>query len=179
MMSKKSKVKAPFWNTIWTNLFAQNPKRKTKMSPTQPTWALKSQTKAPKKTPKNHVIFSVFRPRDLPRDPQETQQPPKKHPKRSKGPKKGNQKKTKSASVVKNALRWRSHLGPWMATSFGATFCSLFSSSFYICVLPLFKRCWNSFWNQVWDQSGPRWPRWSQKKQQDLQRTKNLHFQKP
>ena len=48
--------------------------------------------------------------RDLPRDPQETQEPPKKHPNNSKGLNKIEPKKIKiNASVVKNALRWRSH----------------------------------------------------------------------
>ena len=41
------------------------------------------------------------------------------------------------------------------------------------------ETCWNSFWSPLWDQSGPRGPRWAQKSHQELQRTKNLHFQKP
>ena len=64
-------------------------------------------------------------------------------------------------------------------TPFWSHFLLIFKLIFYTNCLKLFRKCWNSFWNPVWDQSGPRGPRWAQKSHQELQRTKNLHLQKP
>ena len=88
------------------------------------------------------MVFNVFGSRDLPRDPQETREPPKKHPKNSKGPSKKLTKKIKiNASVVKNALSWRSHFKQNPEPIFNPTLCLFLSSSFTYFVLPLFKKC--------------------------------------
>ena len=62
------------------------------------------------------MVFNVFGSRDLPRDPQETQEPPKKHPKTSKERKKSTKNIKISASVVKNALSWRSHFKRFLSS---------------------------------------------------------------
>ena len=118
-----------------------------------------------------------------PETSQETLKKPKSRPRSTQRPPKARTKLTKK--FPEKCMRGKKCLKPAISfwtpngTHFWSHFLLIFKLIFYIICFTTLKKCWNSFWNTVWDQSGPRGPRWAQKNHQELQRTKNLHFQKP
>ena len=104
--------------------------------------------------------------------PRSTQRPPKARTKQTK-------KKTDKCLLGKKCHKMAITFLKDFKTNFQAQNCTIFNMFYKICFYHFLEKCWNSFWNTVWDQSGPRGPRWAQKNHQELQRTKNLHFQKP
>ena len=145
------------------------------MSPREPSGASKSLFKNLEK-PDVFTRFWVQRPPKRPsRNPRAAQEAPKDLQRT----KKIHQKNQDKCLRGKKCLRLAITFLTISRTNFRAQNCTVFNMFYKICFYHFFEKCWNSFWNPFWDQSGPRGPRWAQKSHQELQRTKNLHFQKP
>ena len=86
---------------------------------------------------------------------------------------------------LKNACRGKKCLKPAISffinsgTNFSTQICTFLKACFAHCFFPVFRKRLTSYWNPFWNQSGPRGPRRAQKIHQELQKIKNLHFQKP
>ena len=119
------------------------------------------------------MFFNIFGSRGLPREPQEAQEGSQEAP------------KTPTKNWSRRAVSGRNCLSPAISfwTSFGPHFeahnSHFFQSFFNIFLVTFWQTFGTHFGAHFGTRSAEERPRWTQEDHQELQRVKNLHFQKP
>ena len=126
------------------------------------------------------MVFRVFGSTQRPRIQQEAQETPKRHPRNSKTSCKNIPEKIwKNESLVKNALSRRSQKQPFLEPRFNDQTCSFSNNVNTIWKLFFFKHTETHIEAHFENRAAKGGRDKPKTKHQELQRTKNLHIQKP